>query len=120
MPSTAAASRSSRVRTWPRSPSGTSVGSLIDPDSPREAHITTTRAPASASRASVPPQASDSSSGCAKIARIARPAKSTDSGMRPPFDDVLVHGHVLVDHALDAEPFDGALANAPAIQAETC
>ena len=98
----------------------TSAGSLTDPRSPREAHSSTTRAPASASRASVPPHASDSSSGCAKTARTVRPTTPSDqlSSATVRLDDLLVDRHVLVDHALDAEARDGALADAPAIERE--
>ena len=53
------------------------AGSLTDRASPCDAHITTTRQPASASRASVPPHASDSSSGCAKM-REHGPASETE------------------------------------------
>src|SRR5712671_634707 len=116
-PSTAAASRSSRARTWPRSPSGTSVGSLIDPASPREAQSRTTRAPASASRASVPPHASDSSSGCAKTPRTVLPASERLSATMG-LHDAAVDADVFVDHARDAEARDGALADAPAIESE--
>src|SRR5580765_277368 len=113
-----AASRSSRVRVLARSSSATREPSLQEPRSPREPQITTTRAPASERRASVPPQASDSSSGWAKTARIVRPEKSGASGMRPSVDDSLIHGEVLVDHAFHAESRDGLLADAPAIQTE--
>src|SRR5258708_38483300 len=116
-PSTAAASRSSRARTPPRSPSGTSAGSLIDPASPRDAQSRTTRAPASASRASVPPHASDSSSGCAKMPRTVRPASESLSGTVR-LHDAAVHADVFVDHARDAEARNGALADAPAIEIE--
>src|SRR3954451_1500597 len=126
MPRMAAASRSSRVRTTPRSPSGTSAASLIDPASPRDAHIRITRTPASASRASVPPHASDSSSGCAKTARTVRPASAASD--RPAagtalsatmlFHDALVDADVLVDHPRDAEALDCAIAHAAAIQIE--
>ena len=71
----AAASRSSCGADAPESPSRAGRRSLTDPRSPRDAHSSTTRAPASASRASVPPQASDSSSGWAKTARMVRPGK---------------------------------------------
>src|SRR5450759_2982189 len=117
-PSTAAASRSSRVRTSPRSPSGTSEGSLIEPASPREAHSTMTRAPASARRASVPPHASDSSSGCAKIPRTVRPARGRASSATMRLHDPTVDGDVFIDHASGAEARDGALAHAPAIEVE--
>src|SRR5262245_35197052 len=114
MPRTAAASASSRVRTLPRSPSGTSDGSLIDPRSPRDAHINTTRTPASVSRASVPPHSSDSSSGCAKTAStVLLPLFVTVRSGQPAVD-----GDVFVDHARRAEPRDGALAHAPAVEIE--
>src|SRR5947208_5573225 len=116
MPSTAAASASSRVRTPARSPSGTSAGSLIDPDSPRDPQRSTTRAPASASRASVPPHASDSSSGCAKTARTVRPASGRSTTML--LHDTKIDRDVLFDHAGRAEPRDGPLADAPTIQIE--
>src|SRR5262252_1298949 len=120
-PSTAAASRSSRSRTPPRSPSGTSEGSLIDPASPRDAQSSTTRAPESASFASVPPQASDSSSGCAKIPSTVRPASGRCS-MLPSGTTTLhetrVHVDVAVDHPLDAEARDRALANPAPIEVE--
>src|SRR4051812_12318609 len=73
------------------------------------------RAPASASRASVPPHASDSSSGWARTTRIVRPEQSA-TPVR--LDDLLVHRHVFVDHAFDAEARDGALADAAAIERE--
>src|SRR3954464_5982756 len=120
-PSTAAASRSSRSRTRPRSPFGTSAGSLIDPASPRVAQRTTTRAPASARRASVPPQASDSSSGCAKIPSTVRPAR----GRRAPLSSATTTLHetrvdmdIAVDHPLDAEASDRLRANATAVEVE--
>src|SRR5881397_3969009 len=115
-PSTAAASRSSLVRTRPRSPSGTRAASLIDPRSPRVAHSSTMLAPASAARASVPPQASDSSSGCAKTARIVRPASGRSTTML--LHDALIDRDVLVDHAGRAEPRDGPVPDAPTIQIE--
>src|SRR5580765_6243324 len=113
-----AASRSSRVRALARSSPATREPSLQEPRSPREAQITTTRAPASERRASVPPQASDSSSGWAKTARTVRPEKSGASGMRPSSDDALIDLEVPVDHAFHAESRDGSLADAPAIQTE--
>src|SRR5256885_3975828 len=109
MPRIAAASCSSRVRTLARSSPAIIVPSLTDPFSPRDAHSSTTRAPASARRAIVPPHASDSSSGCARTTRIVRPEKSGR-------DDALIHRFVFVDHALDAEACDGLFANAPAIE----
>src|SRR6185503_13649409 len=115
-PSTDAASRSSVTRTAPRSPSGTSAGSLIDPDSPREPQSSTTRAPASASRASVPPHASDSSSGCAKTASTVRPAAALSGTVR--LHDAPVNGEVFVGHPPGAEPGDRALANDAAIEIE--
>src|SRR3954464_920943 len=107
-PSTAAASRSSRTRTSPRLPSGTSAGSLQDPASPCDAQTTTTRQPASARRASVPPQASDSSSGWAKMPSTVRPARGSAlaSGTMGLHDPV-VDGDVLVDHPAGPEPGDG-------------
>src|SRR5262245_42197458 len=120
-PSTAAASRSSRSRTMPRSPSGTSAGSLIEPASPRDAQISTTRAPASASRASVPPQASDSSSGCAKIPSTVRPVRAGRSTLPSgtmTLHETRVHVDVAVDHPLDAEARDRALADPAAIEVE--
>src|SRR5882672_9564886 len=116
-PRTAAASRSSRARTTPRSPSGTSAGSLIEPASPRDAHTTTTRAPASTRRANVPPHASDSSSGCAKIASTVRPARRralVTTGLHEPG----VNRDVLVHHAGCSETGDRALADAAAIEIE--
>src|SRR5262249_45905240 len=120
-PSTAAASRSSRARTPPRSPSGTSAGSLTDPASPCVAHSSTTRAPAWASRASVPPQASDSSSGCGKTPRTVRPASGRRSALASgtmTLHQPRVHLDVAVDHPLDAEASDGALADAMTIEIE--
>src|SRR4051794_4563615 len=121
-PSTAAASRSSRTRTVPRSPSGTSAGSLIDPASPCEAQTITTRQPASASRASVPPQASDSSSGWAKMPSTVRPARGSGlaSGASGTvgLHDPGVDGDVFVDHALGAEAGDRALVHAASIEIE--
>src|SRR5581483_7059752 len=114
IPSTLAAAASSRVRTAPRSSPSTRVGSLTDPDSPRDPQMRTTRAPASASRASVPPQASDSSSGCANTASTVRPEKSATASL----DDVAIDVRVLLDHAGDAEPRDGVLAHAAAIEIE--
>src|SRR5882724_537891 len=119
-PSTAAASRSSRTRTLPRLPSGTSAGSLIDPASPCDAHTITTRHPASARRARVPPQASDSSSGWAKMPSTVRPARGSAAlasgtmGLHDPGVD----GEVLVDHALGTESGDGAIVHAAAIEVE--
>ena len=97
-----------------------------DPVSPRDAHSRTTRAPASARRASVPPHASDSSSGCAKTASTVRPARrqrrrirrSVSVGHDAASTSRRVDGDVLVDHAVDAEARDRALADAPAIEAE--
>src|SRR5262245_27135040 len=120
-PRTAAASRSSRSRTQPRSPSGTSAGSLIDPASPRDAHSRTTRAPASARRASVPPQASDSSSGCAKIPSTVRPAsgrRSTLPSGTMSLHETRVYGEVLGHHPFGAAAFDGALADQPTVEVE--
>src|SRR5580704_4223665 len=128
MPSAAAAARSSAARTRPRSPSsGTSPGSLIAPFSPCDAQSSTTRAPPLAARASVPPQASDSSSGCAKIARIVRPAsgRSGEAGELRAGTVPLCVRHqsfvdrdVLVDHAVDPEPLDGALPDAAPVEVE--
>src|SRR5439155_5250026 len=118
MPSTRAASCSSSVRTRARLPSGTSAGSLTDPFSPREAHINTTRAPASDSRASVPPQASDSSSGCAKTASTVRPASERESSATMRLHESTVHVDVLVHHACGAEPRHGAIVHARAIEIE--
>src|SRR5712692_9355822 len=126
MPRTAAASRSSRARTRPRSPSGTSAGSLIEPASPRDAHSSTTRTPASASRASVPPQASDSSSGWANTASTVRPASCRSDRSPDPFalsatarlHDAGVDLNVFVDHSRGAESLDGALADAAAVEIE--
>src|SRR4051812_48800023 len=114
MPRTFAASLSSRALTAPRSPSARSAGSLTDPLSPCDAHNRTTRAPASARRAIVPPQASDSSSGWASTTRMVRPAMSG----APAGDNALIHCDVFVDHALDAEARHGALADAAAIERE--
>src|SRR5882762_5419485 len=138
MPSTAAASCNSRVRTPARSPSGTSAGSLTDPRSPREAHINTTRAPASDRRASVPPHASDSSSGCAKMARTVRPAKDRSAKAFPPslgceaselrragalrstmrLHEFPVHVDVLVYHACDAEARHSAVVDPLPVEIE--
>src|SRR6266851_7425834 len=118
MPSTAAASRSSRARTTPRLPSGTSAGSLIEPASPCDAHSRITLAPASASRASVPPQASDSSSGCAKMPSTVRPARERRLSATVGLHDPGVDGDILVDHACRAETGDGAIAHATAIEIE--
>src|ERR1019366_368745 len=117
-PSTVAASRSSRTRTTPRSPSGTSAGSLIEPASPCEAQTMTTRAPASASRASVPPQASDSSSGWAKIPSTVRPSSGRKRSAMMRLHDPLVYGDVFVDHPARPEPRDRALVHAAAIEVE--
>src|SRR5438132_4708756 len=119
------------MRTRPRSPSGTRDGSQIDPRSPRVAQSSTTFAPASAARASVPPHASDSSSGCAKTPRIVRPASwPGGSGFRRTFasslrtrltrrgDEPAVDGDVFVDHALDSEACHGAIANPAAVEIE--
>src|SRR5581483_11674278 len=118
-PRTAAASLSSCERTAPRSLPSRSDGSATDPRSPREAHRSTTRAPPSASRASVPPQASDSSSGWAKTARTVRPASdrpgSAAAGTMG-LHDSAVDGDVLADHARDAEPLDGAIAHPAAVE----
>src|SRR5712671_1543032 len=111
MPSTSASSCNSWTRTRPRSLVATSDGSLIDPRSPRDAQSRTMRAPASARRASVPPQASDSSSGWARTTRIVRPEKSGS-------DETLINRFVLGDHPLDAEPRDRAFADRAAIQRE--
>src|SRR5207344_515596 len=119
-PRTAQASLSSLTRTRPRSPSGTSAGSLHDPASPCDAHTITTRQPASARRASVPPQASDSSSGWAKMPSTVRPASGSaalGSGTMGLHDPV-VDGDVLVDHAPGAEPRDRALVHPAAIEVE--
>src|SRR6185295_15829061 len=99
--------------------SGTRAGSLTDPFSPREAQSRTTLTPASDSRASVPPQASDSSSGWAKTASTVRPVTSPESpAMRATMrlDDLPVDGDVFVNHALRAEPRHRALAHAAAIE----
>src|SRR3954464_15398589 len=116
-PRTAQASLNSLARTRPRSPSGTSAGSLIDPASPCEAQTTTTRQPASARRASVPPHASDSSSGWAKMPITVRPARgfalaSGTMGLHEPGVD----RDVLVDHASRAETGDRALVDAAPIE----
>src|SRR5258707_6676602 len=117
MQSTAGAARSSLTRTAPRSPRETSAGSLIEPDSPRDAHMSTMRAPASAARASVPPQASDSSSGCAKTARIVRPASESAVGtMR--LDHTAVDGLVLLGHPFRAETRERLLAHLLPVQLE--
>src|SRR5256885_3066600 len=126
MPRTAAASPSSRARTPPRSPSGTSAGSLIDPASPRDAQSRITRTPASASRASVPPHASDSSSGWANTASTVRPASCRSDRSPDPFalsatvrlHDAGVDASVFVDHSRGAESLDGALADAAPIEIE--
>src|SRR5215471_13293404 len=114
MPSTLAASYSSRARTAARSWPSSSARSLIDPFSPRDAQISTTRAPASASRASVPPHAIDSSSGCANTTRNVRPARSGALGL----NDALIDGHVFVDHSTDAEAFHRPFANHTAVECE--
>src|SRR5260370_18782993 len=127
MPSVAAAALSSWPRTRPRSPPGTSAGSLIDPFSPCEAQSSTTRAPPLAARASVPPQASDSSSGCAKIARIVRPASGRSGEIVVlragtvalcVLYQAFVDRDILVDHAVDAEPLDGALPDTAPVEVE--
>src|SRR5262249_50524865 len=120
-PRTAAAALSSRARTRPRSPSGTSAGSLIDPASPRDAHSRITRTPASDSRAIVPPHASDSSSGCANTQSTVRPASGRSvsefvSTATAGSDDVRVDVDVFVDHACGAETLDRARAHAAAGQ----
>src|SRR5262245_40009277 len=118
-PSVAAASWSSRARTRPRSAFWT--GLLNPPSSPCDAHRSTTRTPASDSRASVPPQASDSSSGWAKMARTVRPLRTDPlagdrSMMR--LHELLVRGHVLVHHAVRPEASSGVFANSPAVEVE--
>src|SRR5581483_8834120 len=118
MTSTAAASRSSRVRTVARSSDDTSARSLIDPDSPRDPHSSTTRTPASARRASVPPQASDSSSGCAKTTSTVRPSKPGGLAATMTLHDAPVHADVAVDHPRRPEPLDRPLAHAPAVEGE--
>src|SRR5438876_9583832 len=93
----------------------------MKPRSPRDAHSRTVDAPRSANRANVPPHASDSSSGWAKTARIVRPARlgvsrgvhATVSLHKTP-----VNGHVLVHHAVAAEPGDRALTHTPTIDRE--
>src|SRR5206468_10813065 len=100
----------------PRSPSGRSAGSPTAPFLPRGAHSTATPAPASERRASVPPHASDSSSGWAKTARTSWPASSFSdmAGLR----NIVIDALVLPDHPIDAKPRDGALADAEAIERE--
>src|SRR5919201_5147915 len=123
-PSIVAASYSSRVRTAPRSAFASSAGSDTDPASPRDAQSSTTRAPASDSRASVPPQASDSSSGCAKISSTVRPfngrsslaLRGSSATMR--LHDPAIHVDVLVHHARHAEALHGARAHARAVESE--
>src|SRR5262245_39399696 len=115
MPSSAAASCSSRVRTPARLPSGTSAGSLTDPRSPREAQRSTTLAPASASRANVPPHVSDSSSGWAKTARMVRPSTPLCTVR---LDDPFVHRQIPFDHPHYAEPLHRLLPDAAAIEIE--
>src|SRR5439155_22714494 len=68
------------------------------------------------SRASVPPQASDSSSGCAKTATIVRP--STVLGTTVTLHQLLVDCDVAVDHPVEAESGDGVLADTPTIERE--
>src|SRR5947209_10858941 len=82
----------------------------------------TTRTPASASRASVPPHISDSSSGWANTARTER-ARASDGVALPsaclmPLDDAPVDVDALADHPRRAESGDRALADAPAIEIE--
>src|SRR5262249_16692889 len=120
-PSTSAASWNSRTRTAPRSPAVTSDGSLIDPRSPRDPHMSTTRTPASAKRANVPPHISDSSSGCANTAstvRIGALEVALLSAAMVILDDAPIDLQVLVDHPRRAEARDRALADAPAIEIE--
>src|SRR5436190_15363480 len=122
-PRMAAAWCSSRVRTAPRLPSGTSAGSDTDPASPRDAHSRTTRAPASVRRASVPPQASDSSSGCANTARTVRPSSRGSAALSGrsstgATQDAAIDRDILVNHPIDAEARDGALADAPPVEIE--
>src|SRR6185503_1495418 len=106
---------SSRVRTPARSPSGTRDGSLIDPRSPREAQSSTTFTPPSASRAIVPPQVSDSSSGWANTIRTV--GASTASGtMR--LDHAFVDREVAVHHSGDAESRHRLRVDPPPIQIE--
>src|SRR6516225_9771103 len=114
MPSTAAALPSSWARTRPRSPSGTSDGSLVEPCSPREPHIRITRTPVSASRAIVPPHISDSSSGWANTARtvLLFPVATIR------LDDPIVDADVLVDHSRRAETRHGAIAHAAPVEVE--
>src|SRR3954452_1911897 len=119
IPSVRAASRSSSDRTSPRSRAPRSAVSLTDPHSPRDAQSSTTRAPESTRRASVPPQASDSSSGWAKTARIVRPAPpcfSVCASSTMALHDPAVHRHVLIGHALGAEAFDGAIPDTPPVE----
>src|SRR5262245_50302167 len=106
---------------WARSPSATSVGSLMKPRSTRDAHTSTVCAPRSANRASVPPHASDSSSGWAKTARIVRPSKLSGSPgvcATVSLHEVAVNGHVFLDHAIAPELGNGALTDARAIDAK--
>src|SRR5206468_48833 len=78
-------------------------------------------APASAARASVPPQATDSSSGCAKTARIVRPARpgvSVSTLVIAPLHEPPIDGDILIDHAPRAEARDRPSADAAAIEIE--
>src|SRR5882724_1789156 len=115
-PSSRAATPSSRTRTRPRS--GTTDGSLDEPASPLEAQTTTTRAPASAARARVPPQASDSSSGCAKIASTVRPSRHRSGAGTVRLDEPLIDRFVTGHHPLDGELGHGVRVHAPPIEIE--
>src|SRR5438477_9106290 len=93
----------------------------MEPASPRDAHSSTTRTPASASRASVPPHASDSSSGWAKTASTVRPARPVgSSGTRATvrLHDPFVHGDVFIHHPRDAKPLHRPLVDAPAVEGQ--
>src|SRR4029079_18087672 len=86
----------------------------MNPRSPRDPHISTTRTPASASRASVPPHVSDSSSGCANTARTVLGLACGTIGL----DDAAVYGDVFVDHASRSEARDGAVPHPATVEVE--
>src|SRR4051812_18655737 len=118
-PSAAAASLSSAARVR-ASAASRPVRSALS--SPCVAHMMTTRAPESTRRASVPPQASDSSSGCAKTASTTCPSKAcaavATSACAPLIDDAPEGVDVPVDHRHDAKAPDRFCADVSAIQGQ--
>src|SRR6187200_908104 len=75
--------------------------------------MTITRTPASASRASVPPHASDSSSGCAKTARTGRLLLATMC-----IHDPAVDADIFIDHAVGPEARHRMLPHSTPIERE--